>query len=68
MSSLLLPRKWWQEFGGEIWVMRSMSENVSNQCIFYERELHKFENSSQIVEYKSFCENSLSILERDREP
>ena len=45
---------------------RSMSENVSNQCIFYERELHKFENSSQIVEYKSFCENSLSILERQR--
>ena len=54
MSSLLLPRKWWQEFGGEIWVMRSMSKNVSNQCIFYERELYKFENSSQIVEYKSF--------------
>ena len=46
MSNFLLPRALWQELGGEFWVERGMSESASNQCIFYEYSLNKFENFS----------------------
>ena len=44
IGNFLLPSAWWQILGGEFWVGRDMNKNASNQCIFYECELHKFEN------------------------
>ena len=29
-SNFLLPRAWWQEFGGEFWVGKDMSKNAPN--------------------------------------
>ena len=68
MSNSLLPRAWSQELGREVWVGRSLSKNYSNQCIFYVYELHKSENFSHMLEYKSLREISTSILERDNAP
>ena len=68
MSNSLLPRAWSQELGREVWVGRSLSKNYSNQCIFYVYELHKSENFSHMLEYKSLREISTSILERDNVP
>ena len=69
MSNFVLPRAWWQEPGGEFWVGRDMSKNVSNQCIFYECELHNSKTFfSHIVQYKCLRENSTSILKKELKP
>ena len=69
MSNFALPRAWWKEPGGEFWVGRDMSKNVSNQCIFYECELHNSKTFfPHIVEYKCLRENSTSILEKEIKP
>ena len=47
MSNFLLPWAWWQKLEDKFWVGRTTNENASNQCIFQECELHRFENFSR---------------------